>query len=236
MISIVIPTLNEAHGLQSLLPSLAREHEPAEVTVVDGGSTDGSVEIARRLGAQVLRAPRGRGTQLHAGVQASRGEVLFFLHADTAFPPGGLRAINRQLQQHPQAVGGNFRLLFDGDEPFDRWLEGFYAWIRSKGLYYGDSGIFILHSWYDRIGGIRPITLMEDYDLVKRMEAVGFTLCIQDPPLMSSSRRFHGRHPIGIFLGWLKIHLLYACGMSPQRLARLYDSERCRERQAVKRR
>ncbi|MEA3278014.1 MAG: TIGR04283 family arsenosugar biosynthesis glycosyltransferase, partial [Pseudomonadota bacterium] len=217
MISVVIPTLNEARGLESLLPRLAREDEPAQIIVVDGSSADESAEVAGRLGAQVLSAPRGRGTQLHAGVRAARGEVLFFLHADTVFPPGGLSAINRALEGHPQAVGGNFRLLFDGDDAFDRWLEGFYAWIRSKGLYYGDSGIFIRRSSYERIGGIRALTLMEDFDLVRRMEADGPTLCIQDPPLMTSSRRFRGRHPVAIFLGWLKIHLLYACGMSPGR-------------------
>jgi rSAM/selenodomain-associated transferase 2 len=236
VISIVIPTLNEAHRLKILLPSLTKENVPAEVIVVDGGSTDGSVEMARRLGAQVLSAPRGRGTQLRAGVEASSGDVLLFLHADTVFPRGGLHAISQRLERHPRTVGGNFRLLFDGEESFDRWLEGFYAWIRSKGLYYGDSGIFIRRSWYERIGGIRPISLMEDYDLTRRMEAAGPTLCIQDPPLVSSSRRFRGRHPVAIFLGWLKIHLLYTCGMSPERLARLYDSERYRERPVVGRR
>ena len=140
MISVVIPTLNEARSLESLVPSLAWEREYVEILVVDGGSRDGSADLARRLGARVLRAGRGRGTQLRAGAEASSGEVLLFLHADTVFPPGGLGAINDHLQRRPQAVGGNFRLLFDGDEPFDRWLEGFYAWIRSKGLYYGDSG------------------------------------------------------------------------------------------------
>jgi rSAM/selenodomain-associated transferase 2 len=230
VISIVIPTLNEARSLESLVPRLAGQREHAEIIVVDGGSRDGSADVARRLGAQVLNAPRGRGTQLRAGVKASSGDVLLFLHADTVFPRGGLYAISQHLERHPRTVGGNFRLLFDGEESFDRWLEGFYAWIRSKGLYYGDSGIFIRRSWYERIGGIRPISLMEDYDLTRRMEAAGPTLCIQDPPLVSSSRRFRGRHPVAIFLGWSKIHLLYACGVSPERLARLYDSERCRER------
>ena len=152
MISVVIPTLNEAGGLESLLPRLASEDESFQIIVVDGGSADESADIADRLGAQVLSAPRGRGSQLHAGAQAARGAVLFFLHADTIFPLGGLSAIRRALESHPQAVGGNFRLLFDGDQTFDRWLEGFYAWIRSKGLYYGDSGIFRCRGGRTRVG------------------------------------------------------------------------------------
>jgi rSAM/selenodomain-associated transferase 2 len=228
MISVVIPVLNEAPRLAALLPRLAGEGERAELIVVDGASTDGSAEVAERFGARVVRTRRGRGRQLQAGVAAARGNVLLFLHADTVFPCGGLTAIGRHLAAHPGAIGGNFRLLFDGDDRFDRWLEGFYAWIRSKGLYYGDSGIFIRRSWYERLGGIRPIALMEDYDLVKRMEAAGPTLCISEPPLLTSSRRFLGRHPLFIFLGWLRVHLLYALGVSPMRLARLYDSDRRR--------
>jgi rSAM/selenodomain-associated transferase 2 len=228
MLSIVIPVLNEATRLEALLPSLAAEREGVEVIVVDGASTDGSAEVARRLGARVLSAPRGRGQQLQAGAEAASGDVLLLLHADTVFPSSGLTAISRHLAAHPAAVGGNFRLLFDGESPFDRWLEGFYAWIRARGLYYGDSGIFIRRSWYRRVGGIRPIALMEDYDLVRRMEAAGPTLCISDPPLLTSSRRFPGRHPPLIFLGWLGLHLLYALGVSPARLSRLYDTERRR--------
>jgi len=228
MISVVIPVLNEAPRLEALLPRLAAERDLAEIIVVDGASGDGSAEVAERFGAEIVRAPRGRGQQLHAGAEAASGDVLLFLHADTVFPSGGLTAIRRHLGAHPYAIGGNFRLLFDGDGRFDRWLEDFYAWIRSKGLYYGDSGLYIRRSWYRRLGGIRPIALMEDYDLVKRMEAAGPTLCISDPPLLTSSRRFLGRHPLLIFLGWLRVHLLHALGVSPTRLARLYDSERRR--------
>jgi hypothetical protein len=114
----------------------------------------------------------------------------------------------------------------------DRWLEGFYAWLRSHGLYYGDSGIFLWCDCYRRLGGFRPIPVMEDYDLVQRMEAAGPTVCVQQPPLMTSSRRFHGRHPLAIFLGWVWIHLLFSLGVAPSRLARLYDNERRRQRPA----
>ena len=74
--------------------------------------------------------------------------------------------------------GGNFRLLFDSDDPFSRWLDGFYVWLRSHGFYYGDSGIFMRRDVYDTMGGTRPIALMEDYDFVRRLEAHGNACCI----------------------------------------------------------
>ena len=232
LLSVIIPVLNEAETLPSLIDTLQAEAGPLEIIIVDGGSSDDTVGIARGFGVRVVKSDRGRGHQLAAGAQLAGGDILLFLHADSVFPPDGLAAIRSHLSESPELLGGNFRLLFDGDRRFDRWLEGFYAWIRRNGLYYGDSGIFIRHDAYRRLGGFRTIALMEDYDLVQRMEAAGATVCIQHPPLLTSSRRFNGRHPIAIFLGWVRIHLLYRLGMSGFRLADLYDSERRRQRTA----
>jgi len=228
MISIVIPTLNEADRLPNLLGRLAAEPVAHEVIVVDGGSTDATVFAARAAGARVLRASPGRGPQLAAGAAAAVGETLFFLHADSRFPPGGLTQIERTLALNPDCPGGNFRLIFDGDSPFSRWLTGFYARIRARGLYYGDSGLFVRRGAYDEIGGIRPIEVMEDYDFTRRLERRGRTCCIEDPPLVTSSRRFEGRQPFSIVLGWLEIHALFHLGVSPRLLARRYESQRGR--------
>lgn len=228
-ISVVIPVLNEAPGLGELLGALLDQSQPADITVVDGGSSDGSVELAQSLGVRVMGSERGRGQQLARGAAAATGDVILFLHADSRFPLGGLAAVRNALTKQPTALGGNFRLLFDGSADFDRWLEGFYVWIRSKGFYYGDSGIFVRREWYWRLGGLQPLAVMEDYDLVRRMEAAGPTLCIEEPPLVTSSRRFHGRHPFAIVGGWLMLHLFFHVGLSPHLLARLYDSERRRE-------
>ncbi len=222
MISIVIPTLNEARHLPHLLADLRAGGAPAEIIVADGGSTDETREVAREMGAYVIRAARGRGHQIAAGTAAARGETLLFLHADSRFPSRGLARIDELLAAWPESVGGNFRLDFDGETGFDAWLERFYAWIRARGFYYGDSGIFVRRAVYERIGGVRPIALMEDYDFVRRLERAGPTICINDPPLVTSSRRFAGRSPAAIVLGWLKIHALFHLGVSPDRLARLY--------------
>jgi len=226
LISVVVPTLNEAARLPALLATLSNETAPHEVIVVDGGSDDGTAGIARASGARVIDAPRGRGPQLAAGAAAACGELLFFLHADTQMPDGALAAIARAATDHPDALGGNFRLLFDGNDDFSRWLDGFYARIRARGLYYGDSGIWIRRAALDALGGIRPLVLMEDYDLVLRMERAGETVCIETPPLVTSSRRFAGRRKWRIVAGWLVIHLLFHLRVPPPLLARLYRSER----------
>lgn len=222
MISVIIPTLNERLRIERLLETLTRVTPPPEVIVADGGSEDGTVEAARSRGALVLRSALGRGQQLSTGASAARGGILLFLHADSAFPEDGLGRIETVLGADPAVIGGNFRVLFDGGTGFDRWLTDFYAWFRRKGLYYGDSGIFLRREAYEAIGGIRPIALMEDYDLSRRMERYGRTCCIDDPPLITSSRKFRGRRPAAIFLGWLEIHALYHLGVSPERLARIY--------------
>ena len=228
MISVVIPTLNETARLPGLLARLAGEAVPHEVIVVDGGSRDATVLAARIGGARVLESAPGRGQQLAAGAEAAKGEILLFLHADSRFPTGGLAEIERALARDPDCPGGNFRLVFDGDTPFSRWLTGFYARIRARGLYYGDSGVFVRRRVYEAMGGLRPIAVMEDYDFTRRLERRGRTCCIAEPPLVTSARRFEGRRPLAIVLGWMEIHALYHLGVPPRWLARRYEAQRRR--------
>lgn len=228
MISVVIPVIDEAERLPGLLERLAGEAPAHEVIVVDGGSSDGSAAIAAHFGARVLDAPPGRGIQLRAGGAAASGDVILFLHADSAFPGGGLVSLESALAAAPDRVGGNFRVIFDGQDGFSRWLTGFYAWFRGHGLYYGDSAVFVRADVYRALGGIKPLELMEDYEFTRRLERHGPTLCIDDLSLITSSRRFEGRHPLAIVWGWLLIHALYHMGVNPGRLARLYDSDRRR--------
>ena len=222
LISVVIPTLNEQAALGRLLQELEADRSASFETIVsDGGSEDATDFVARGAGATVACGPQGRGQQLATGASVARGDIIWFLHADSRIAPGSLKAIRNAVGRNG-ATGGNFRLVFDGQDGFSDWLTGFYAWFRRRGLYYGDSGIFIRRDVLDAIGGVRPIALMEDYDLSRRLERHGGTCCIESPALTTSSRKFANRHPAVIFYGWLKMHALYAIGVSPTRLARLY--------------
>lgn len=221
-VSVIIPTLDEAARLPPLVAALRGEPGLAEIIVADGGSADGTPAVAEALGARVVRGARGRGQQLRDGAAAASGEILLFLHADSVFPAGGLAALAAALDGDPAIPGGNFRVVFDGDSGFARWLTGFYAWLRHFTLYYGDSGIFVRRAIYEAIGGFAPMPLMEDYDFVRRLERAGPTTRIEHPPLVTSSRKFAGRHPIAIFWGWSLVHVLYWLGVAPERLARIY--------------
>ena len=227
-LSVIIPTLNEADRIGALVAGLKRTDATCEVIVVDAGSEDDTCGVAQKVGARVLHAASGRGGQLAHGAALATGEAFLFLHADTDFPAMGLGAIRCALADSA-VIGGNFRVLFDGDDGFSRWLTGFYAWFRRKRLYYGDSAIFVRRSVYRQLGGIRPLALMEDFDFSRRMERRGGTVCIFDPPVITSSRRFAGRHPLAIIWQWLAVHALYYASVSPDLLARLYDSRRSRE-------
>ncbi len=226
LISVIIPVLNEEAALPGLLHSLKSEAEPHEVVVSDGGSSNSSVALATRSGAVVVEGPAGRGNQIARGAEKSRGDILLFLHADSTFPAGGLQRVRRMLAERPDAVGGNFRLVFDGETSFSKGLTRFYSLIRFFGYYYGDSGIFVRRAVYDAIGGMRPIPVMEDYEFVRRLERHGRTGCIVEPPLVTSSRRFHGRRASEIVYGWLKLHALFRLGVSPDRLAGMYRRQR----------
>ena len=224
-LSIIIPTLNEAERIEALIDGLRRQDPQCDIVVIDGGSGDGTLIRALKAGARAIRGLRGRGQQLALGAEVAEGDVLLFLHADSNLPAGGLQQLRDALAD-PEVTGGNFRILFDGETAFDRWLTRFYAWFRRFGLYYGDSAIFIRREAYTAIGGLRPIDLMEDYDLCRRMERHGRTVCIEEPPVTTSSRRFEGRWPPRIVAGWLVIHALYYLGFSPDRLAQVYRSSR----------
>lgn len=226
-ISVVIPVLNEAPRIAGVVQSLRRQDPDCEIIVVDGGSEDMTLERAEQAGALTFVSARGRGQQLAFGAAQSNGDVILFLHADTQLPKGGLPAI-RQCLKAPAIVGGNFRIRFTGETDFAAWLTGFYARFRRRGLYYGDSAIFVRRCIYDAIGGMKPIDLMEDYEFTRRLERAGKTACIDSPAVETSSRRFDGRRPIAIVSGWIVIHILFHLGVPPRFLAYFYDSARRR--------
>ncbi|QJE73224.1 glycosyltransferase [Aerophototrophica crusticola] len=172
MLSIIIPTLNAATTLPATLAALeAWRPRPVEVLVADGGSTDGTTALADSAGARVLPVARGRGVQLSAGAGAARGDWLLFLHADTRLEPGWAAAVAGYVADPAkQGRAAHFRFALDDPGPQARRLERMVAWrCRALALPYGDQGLLVSRALYDAVGGFRPLPLMEDVDLVRRL-------------------------------------------------------------------
>jgi len=228
LVSVVVPTFDEAAQLPALLDHLAALPGRWEVIVADGGSRDDSQQVVGRRGtrapfARLVHAARGRAAQMNAGAATAHGDALLFLHADTRLPGGAYETL-RQALGHPHVVGGNFALRFDGEDRFSVVLGHWYALQRRTGVYYGDSAIWLRVGTWRRLGGFRALAIMEDYDLVRRLErlpAPARTLCLPGPAL-TSSRRWRRLGIARTILSWVVIRWLYLAGLPAQRLAALY--------------
>ena len=171
-LAVVIPCRNEAPRLPALLADLAAAPAGliAETVVVDGGSRDGSAELARLAGARLLRSAANRGLQLQRGIAASTAPWLLLLHADARLGRAGLAAIQRAIQTEPEAAW-YFDLAVDGRAPSLRLLELAVRWrSRLRQLPYGDQGLLLPRPLLERAGGMAALPLMEDLDLVLRLQ------------------------------------------------------------------
>lgn len=217
-LDIVIPTLNAARTLPAVLSGLPARR----VIVVDGGSTDATATLARAAGARVVEAPKGRGPQLMAGAAAGRAAWLLFLHADTRLGPGWDEAVRRHgADPANRERAGYFRLRFDSQSSLARRWERAVAWrSRALGLPYGDQGLLIARSFYENLGGFRPLPLMEDVDLVRRIGR--HRLMALEAEAVTSAERYERD-------GWLlrparnlACLSLYVAGVPPRLIRRLY--------------
>lgn len=224
MISVIIPTLNESTRLPALLKLLSQCATEHEVIICDGGSSDDTVAIAEAHGALVVTAKRGRGKQLEVGSTQACGDTLLFLHADSEPDPRCLSEIEKLLEHRPDVVGGNFRVEYDDISGYCRAVEWLCGALRMVGVYYGDSGIFVRSGAYEAIGGFRSLAVMEDFDFVRRLERFGRTRCISKVALRTSTRRFKRKKPLELLFMWMKMHVLFAFGVSDKHLAAIYDA------------
>lgn len=217
-LSVIIPALN---GARTLAATCAALGPVAEVVVSDGGSTDATQAVARSLDCRIVLAPRGRGPQLAAGVAAAHGEWLLLLHADTRLQQGWRDVAAAHMRRHPDRAG-YFRFALDSDAPAARRLERAVAWrCRILALPYGDQGLLVRRDLLARIGGIRPLPLMEDVDLVRRLGRA--RLAPLDAAALTSAAKWQRD-------GWTRRsirNLLCLClwfvGVPADRLVRLYQ-------------
>ncbi len=229
LVSVLVPTLDEARELPRLLDHLAALHGRWEIIVADGGSRDGTPAIAREHPARprLVEQRGGRAAQLNAAARTAGGELLLFVHADSRLPCDAYASLAEACRT-PAVVGGNFALRFGNDgaaAPFERTLGAVYRLQRRHGFYYGDSSIWVTRAAFAALGGYREIAIMDDYDFVRRLERSGPTRCLPGPAT-TSSRRWRAAGITRTVLTWFVIRWLFVAGVGPARLARLYRAVR----------
>ncbi|MCH8499543.1 MAG: TIGR04283 family arsenosugar biosynthesis glycosyltransferase [Marinobacter sp.] len=220
-VSIIMPVLNEAACLQDYLsPLQALRTQGWELIVTDGGSDDGSVQLAQPLCDRVVSAPRGRARQMNAGAAVASGEVLLFLHADTQLPDSASAAMQAFI--HSAAIWGRFDVRLSGQRPLFRVI----AWFinqrsRLTAVATGDQALFVRRSTFVELGGFADIPLMEDVELCKRLRALGCPFCVRSP-VVTDSRRWERMGAWRTILLMWRLRWRYWRGESPAALAQAY--------------
>ena len=221
-LSIVIPALEEAAGITATLAALqplrARGHE---VIVVDGGSRDATLLIARLLADRAFAAPPGRSAQMNAGARKATGDALLFLHADSLLPERAAPAIAQALAAG--ARWGRFDVTIRG-RPWILKLVAPMMNLRSRltGIATGDQGMFVERALFEQVGGFAAIPLMEDVALSKTLKrAAGRPACLAER-IVTSGRRWEMHGPWRTIVTMWRLRLAFALGADPARLARDY--------------
>ncbi len=221
-LSVIIPTLNEACNIGQLIQDLRKYggNRLTDLLVVDGGSTDDTVERARLAGAQVVVSPQpGRASQMNYGASLTSGDVLYFVHADVQIHPDFVRDITQTIVEGNDA--GCYRFRFASTHPLLR-LNSYgtrFPGIMSRG---GDQTLFITRVLFNRLGGFRErYVVMEDFDIIVRIREVG-RFCIIPKDVVVSARKYEEN-------GWLRVQVanltafsLFFMNVAPTRIAQTY--------------
>lgn len=232
--SIIVPVLNESSSIVACLERLAAMRRAgAEVIVVDGGSADESVTLATPLCDRVVSSERGRAVQMNRGAAVARGDVLLFLHADTQLPTNADRFLDAFTIS--DKAWGRFDVRLSGRRRLFRVV----AWFmntrsRLSGIATGDQGIFVRRTVFEDLGGYRPLPLMEDVELCRRLRRISRPFCIHTPVVTDSRRWEQNGAWRTIVLMW-RLRWRYWRGADPVDLAQAYRSEvRRRKTQSIR--
>lgn len=220
-ISIIIPVLNEAENIENALTYLLPESN-IELIVVDGGSTDQTQEIVKKMGVKLLVCQEsGRDNQMNLGATEAKGEILLFLHADTQLPQGFVESIEATLNNE-KVMAGAFNLQIDS-QAFSLRIIEWLVKVRSRfcSLPYGDQAIFLKRDLFTKIGGFANLPIMEDFELIKRLKRIGKIAIVPDS-VVTSARRWQ---KLGVWRTTAINQIViigYYLGVSPLRLRNLY--------------
>jgi len=223
-LSVIIPTLNEAAHIACVLEDVL-QGEAIDVIVADGGSTDTTIEQAAAHGARICQSPPGRARQMNQGAAMARGEIFFFLHADSRLPAGFDRVIRRTLDAANVAAGA-FSLGIDADFKKVRIVE-YWANLRSHylGLPYGDQGMYVRAGLFHQCGGYPELPIMEDFAMMRHLRKAGRIVTVPER-ISTSARRWRRMGVLRTTLINQAIIIGYLLGVRADRLSRWYRRSR----------
>ena len=222
-VSIIIPTLNEAACIAETIRRL-RGQSPREIIVVDGGSSDGTQELAHDADL-LLAAPRGRAAQMNAGAANAAGEYLLFMHADCALANGALAAVGRALSRR-RVIAGCFSMRVQAEGRLFRFIDAAAtARVRFTGIAYGDQGLFVRRADFEQLGGFPPLRFMEDVFFSRLLRRHGRVVVVHER-IAVSPRRWHKAGIVRQTLRNWGLTALALARVSPDRLARHYPHVR----------
>jgi len=225
--SIIVPALHESDKINSLIDQINSLgcNKGCEIIVVDGSRENDTIEAIRNKEVIKLGSERGRGKQMNGGASVARGQILIFLHTDTELPLGAFTKINSVMEQN-KYVAGAFSLGIKSEKFLYKSLARLASLrCRLTRIPYGDQAIFIRTDYFNRIGGYREISLMEDVELMRRIKHIGKKICILPDRVTTSARRWDEEGFVFVLLRNTILFTLYILGVSAEKLARFYRSE-----------
>ena len=221
-ISIIIPTLNEAANITGLLERIgeAKGNNLSEVIVVDGGSTDRTVEKADQAGATVLTSKRGRAIQMNVGSAKANGDILYFLHSDTLPPGGFIKDITEAIRDRYDM--GCYRFKFDSNNQLLK-INGFFTRFGNMWSRGGDQSLFIKKSVFNALGGYdEKYVIMEEYDLLRRARLQEYRFKVMQKDIIVSARKYETNNYLRVQIANLIVYNMFRFGYEPQRILSTY--------------
>lgn len=240
IISIIIITLNESQNLKSciLASRIASRSDskgciPFEIIVSDGGSIDGTIQIAEKFADKVVQTSGGRYKQLNLGASVSSGEILLFLHADTILPKDAFLQILHQLRDS-EVIGGGFKKIWSWNSLIKRsrlvnclmyFWEGFGNWtVQLIKSFPGDNAIFVRKQVFENLNGFKPLWICEDFDFIHRLSKQKGKVVYISSPVKTSARRFERYGFLKTLFQWFFIYWFWRVGISQELLRRWFGA------------